>query len=61
MSQDNQQDAQFECTACHIKHTKEDAENAMTACRLCGRLHCQDCVDEYGRCVACAGKAPSGG
>jgi hypothetical protein len=28
----------------------------MTECRLCGRLHCSDCVDEYGRCVECADK-----
>jgi hypothetical protein len=53
------EDKQFECTACHIKQ-KDDGENAMTACRLCGRLHCRDCVDEYGRCVACAEKESSG-
>ena len=45
------EDVQFECTACHITH--DDEKNVMTACRLCGRLHCSDCVDEYGRCVAC--------
>ncbi|HSO20782.1 MAG TPA: hypothetical protein VLT88_15065 [Desulfosarcina sp.] len=50
------EDAQFECTACHITH--DDGEKVMTACRLCGKLHCKDCVDEYGRCVACAEKAP---
>jgi len=49
-------DTQFECTACHIKQ-EPDGENVMTACRLCGRLHCHDCVDEYGRCVACSEKA----
>jgi hypothetical protein len=48
-----------ECTVCHIQQ-KDDGENIMTACRLCGRLHCPDCVDEYGRCVACADKATSG-
>jgi hypothetical protein len=53
------EDTQFECTACHIKH-EDHGENVMTACRLCGRLHCQDCVDEYGRCVACAEKSSSG-
>jgi hypothetical protein len=43
-------DAQFSCTACHI-HSDKDV---MTACRLCGRLHCSDCVDEHGRCVECS-------
>jgi hypothetical protein len=53
------EDTKFVCTACHIELTGE-GENVMTACRLCGRLHCQDCVDEYGRCVACAEKESSG-
>ena len=48
------EDIQFECTACHLEGNKDDGENVLTACRLCGRLHCPDCVDEYGRCVACA-------
>ncbi len=45
-------DAKFSCTACHIE--PEGGDTAMTACRLCGHLHCSDCVDEHGRCVACA-------
>lgn len=49
------EDAQFECTACHIAHD-DDGKQVMTACRMCGRLHCSDCVDEYGRCVACTDK-----
>jgi hypothetical protein len=50
------EDAKFSCTACHLT-VEEGAENTMTACRLCGRMHCSDCVDEFGRCVACAEKA----
>lgn len=52
------EDVQFECSACHIKQT-DDGKNVMTACRMCGRLHCHDCVDEYGRCVECAQKESS--
>lgn len=52
------EDAKFSCTACHIT-VEKGAENTMTACRLCGRIHCSDCVDEFGRCVACAEKAES--
>ena len=51
-------DVQFECHACH-KECKGDGEEAMTECRLCGRLHCNDCVDEYGRCIECAKKKES--
>jgi hypothetical protein len=51
------EDSQFGCTACHISH-EEEGKKAMTSCRMCGRLHCHDCVDEYGRCVACADKDP---
>ncbi len=53
------EDVQLECAACHIKQP-DDNSHVMTACRLCGRLHCSDCVDEYGRCVACAEKEPAG-
>jgi hypothetical protein len=42
-----------------IKDCKGDAEGVLTECRLCGRLHCSDCVDEYGRCVECAEKKTS--
>ncbi len=52
------EDVQFECTACH-KDVKSNCGEVMTECRLCGRLHCSDCVDEYGRCVECAGKKSS--
>ena len=48
-------DIQFECTACH-KDSKPNSGETMTECRLCGRLHCPDCVDEHGRCTECAGK-----
>jgi hypothetical protein len=51
-------DAKFVCSACHIEQS-DDGENVMTVCRLCGRLHCNDCVDEHGRCVSCSEKEPS--
>jgi hypothetical protein len=51
-------DVQFECHACH-KECGIDGGDVMTECRLCGRLHCSDCVDEYGRCVECSKKDAS--
>ncbi len=45
-------DAQFSCTACHITPS-EDEGKVMTSCRKCGKMHCPDCLDEFGRCVAC--------
>lgn len=47
------EDVQFECAICH-KEMKGEPGKRLSACRLCGRLHCPDCVDEYGRCVECA-------
>lgn len=53
MNDDTQsEDIQFSCAACHIS-VDESAKDTLTACRLCGKLHCSDCVDEFGRCVAC--------
>jgi hypothetical protein len=54
------EDVQFECSACH-KDCNAHPESTLTACRLCGRLHCPDCVDEYGRCVECSEKKPAPG
>lgn len=48
-------DVQFVCAACETSY-QGDTSNVMTECRVCRRLHCNDCVDEYGRCVECAGK-----
>ena len=45
-------DVQLSCAACHLP-AEDDAKETMTACRLCGRIHCHSCVDEYGRCVDC--------
>jgi len=53
-------DAQFVCAACN-KEYEGDASNVMTECRVCHRIHCSGCVDEYGRCVECAQKEPSKG
>jgi hypothetical protein len=48
-------DAQFVCEACHIDFSEK--KDVMTNCRMCGRLHCNECVDEFGRCVECSSKA----
>jgi hypothetical protein len=50
------EDAQFVCEACKIDYS-EKKDTVMTNCRMCGRLHCSDCIDEFGRCVECAPKA----
>jgi len=47
------EDIQFVCTACD-KDYEGDPPKVATQCRVCRRLHCHDCVDEYGRCVKCA-------
>lgn len=52
------EDAKFTCSACHIEQP-EEGPNIMTACRACGRIHCKDCIDEFGRCVECAQKSSS--
>lgn len=49
------EDVQFVCEACHIDYSGK--QDVMTNCRMCGRLHCSDCVDEFGRCVECSKKA----
>lgn len=51
-------DVQFVCAACDKNYEGETA-NVMTECRVCHRLHCNDCVDEFGRCVTCADKESS--
>ena len=48
-------DVQFVCTACETDY-EGNRENVMTECRVCHRIHCHDCVDEFGRCVECASK-----
>jgi hypothetical protein len=48
------EDVQFVCSAC--EKTYEGDRDVMTECRVCKRLHCPDCVDEFGRCVECAEK-----
>jgi hypothetical protein len=45
-------DVQFVCAACD-KDYEGDTSNVMTECNLCGRIHCDECVDEHGHCVAC--------
>jgi hypothetical protein len=46
------EDLQFVCTACDASY-EGDKSTVMTECKVCNRLHCSDCVDEYGRCVEC--------
>lgn len=52
------QDVQFVCAACHKCYTG-DPNEVMTECRVCRRIHCNECVDEFGRCVECAQKGAS--
>ena len=46
-------ETQFVCAGCE-KEYSGDVSDVMTECRVCHRIHCSDCVDEYGRCVECA-------
>lgn len=46
-------EVQFVCAACE-KTYERDTHDAMTECRVCKRLHCKGCVDEFGRCGECA-------
>ena len=48
------EDVKFVCAACEKDYTGD--KDALTECRVCGRLHCTDCIDEYGRCVECKDK-----
>jgi hypothetical protein len=48
-------DIQFVCSACGDDY-EGDTSNVMTQCRACQRIHCNDCLDEYGRCIECAEK-----
>jgi hypothetical protein len=50
-------DPLFVCTACE-KTCQIGTENVMTECRVCHRVHCKDCVDEFGRCVECQTAEP---
>lgn len=48
-------DIQFVCAACEESY-EGDKEHVITECRLCKRIHCKDCVDEFGNCVECSSK-----
>jgi hypothetical protein len=50
-------DPVFVCTVCE-KEYQGAAENVMTECRVCHRIHCKDCVDEFGQCVECQKAEP---
>ena len=51
-------DAQFVCAACNADY-EGDSEGVMTSCRKCAKLHCEECLDEFGNCGACADKGAS--
>ena len=51
------EESQFVCTACE-KDYQGDTKDVMTECRVCHRIHCSDCVDEFGRCVECQKTEP---
>ncbi len=46
-------DPGFVCVACGKEYTG-DTTSVMTECKVCERLHCAECVDEFGRCTECA-------
>ena len=46
------EDVKFFCSACGEDHERE--EGVLTECNLCKRIHCNECVDEFGKCVACS-------
>ncbi len=48
-------DPQFVCAACDESY-EGDTEHVMTECRVCNRIHCGECVDEFGHCVECTDK-----
>jgi len=48
-------DPQFVCAACNENY-EGDTSHVMTECRVCHRIHCDDCVDEHGHCVECTDK-----
>lgn len=50
-------DPVFVCSACE-KEFRGETEEVMTECRVCHRVHCKDCVDEFGRCVECQKAEP---
>ena len=50
-------DPVFVCTACS-KDVHGETEDVMTECRVSHRVHCKDCVDEFGRCVECQTAEP---
>jgi hypothetical protein len=54
----NMDEVQFFCPACEKEYSGDTSE-LITECRVCKRIHCSDCVDEYGRCVECAKKEAS--
>ena len=45
-------DPQFVCAACDESY-EGDTSTVMTECKVCNRIHCSDCVDEFGHCVEC--------
>jgi hypothetical protein len=48
----------FVCSACE-KEVEGEAQGVMTECRVCHRIHCKDCVDEFGQCVECQKGEPA--
>ena len=53
------EDVQFVCAACN-KNFEGEKDNVMTECRVCGRIHCNECVDEHGHCVECKKQGTAG-
>lgn len=36
--------------------SQRDTRNVMTQFRACQKTYCNDCMDEFGRCIICAEK-----
>jgi hypothetical protein len=53
IKEEKMSDPGFVCAACS-KEFEGDVTNVMTECKVCKRLHCGECVDEFGRCTECA-------
>ena len=50
------EEEKFACVACGAE-AEGDIKTSITECRVCRRMHCNQCLDENGLCVECAKEA----
>jgi hypothetical protein len=43
----------FYCTSCGQEYEGDVTTHPASACRVCFRIHCDECLDEDGNCVPC--------